>query len=207
MTVPFYWRLLFLLTLMTIAASAEFFTQRKTLRAREYAVIAFFGVIMALYGACNDMLTGALSPDYFILGKGVEDDAYRWINSVGVGGTAGISGGFIIGAILVFMRSCLKRDVSLGTIMRRCWVPVAGGIVASGVFALALGHLDLFGFEQFSPILPDSRRIDSMVLVWWEHLGVYFGTTAGTIYLMVWIYRQPRLSCEAPAGFSGTTEV
>jgi hypothetical protein len=173
---------------MVLAALLEYYFRRETTRVREYAAILFFGLVMGLYGMLNDMVTGSLSPDYFIYGKGVPDDGYRWSASVWIGGAAGISGGFVIGAILVCLRSLLRRhSLSLWSLASRAWVPVACGIGVSTFFFLVLRNWDVIGIEQWSFAFTEPERQAVFLSVWWEHFGVYVGSILGTLLLVRWV--------------------
>ena len=89
---PFHWRLITLLAILALVATYETCVLRKTVRLKEYATLVACAAIFGIYGALNDVVTGTLSPEYFVLGKEVADDAYRFWRIIAVGASAGCVG-------------------------------------------------------------------------------------------------------------------
>lgn len=59
--------------MLFVAALDLYRKGREATKFREYGFVLLAGAIGAAAGLVNDLITSSISPDYFILGKGLED--------------------------------------------------------------------------------------------------------------------------------------
>ena len=178
---PFHWRLITLLAILALVATYETCVLRKTVRLKEYATLVACAAIFGLYGALNDVVTGTLSPEYFVLGKGIANDGYRFWRIIAVGASAGVSGGFILGALLLFVRSRCDSKISLPRLLSLAGIPLVMAVAMSIAFPLLFRHLRPLGIDDWETVIMGKTARSRFVLVWWTHVGAYFGAVLGTI--------------------------
>src|SRR5580658_10402493 len=101
---PFSYRVVLLLGLMLVVAAADFYWKGpQATKFREYGFIVIAGAIGAAVGLANDLITSSISPDYFILGKGLEDGPNFRAQAGLFGLQVGFSAGVIGGAVSLFV--------------------------------------------------------------------------------------------------------
>ena len=91
-------------------------------RWREYSFIAVCGLLAALFGLAVDSVTSRLSPEYFVLGKGIAPGPTFNAEVLELGAKAGLSAGVVASAILVFFN---PRPALAFTLVRLVWMPFA----------------------------------------------------------------------------------
>jgi hypothetical protein len=138
-----------------------------------------------------DSLTCRISPEYFVLGKGLAEGAgLSWDVAV-YGLEAGFSAGIVAAAAVLFANSPGEAPrLAVRELAVHAWKPAAG---AAG--AAVLG----FVLSRFSVPVPhgiaDTREILSepayqgFVTVWLLHLGIYVGLAGGTAWWLVSVVR------------------
>ncbi|MBL8800203.1 MAG: hypothetical protein JNM56_40345, partial [Planctomycetia bacterium] len=72
-------------------------------RLREYGLILAVGGVGAAFGAINDFFTVSLSPEYFLINKGLPEGPELRPAAVGLGARAGFAGGAIGAALLMYL--------------------------------------------------------------------------------------------------------
>jgi len=179
---PFSWRVALLLGLMTVAAAVDFLRRGKqAARHREYGFILIAGVIGGLVGYANDCVTSAISPDYFILGKGLaEGDGLRW-RAAEYGCKVGFSAGVIGGAICLFFqpRKAGFPTEQLRRMLLALWMPLAGAALLGLALPLIAGRFDPLRLSVQLDTLLNARQISRFKTVWWIHTGLYAGLSLG----------------------------
>jgi uncharacterized membrane protein YfcA len=69
--VPYWFRVALLLFLMSVVAAIDWGRNRQgATRWKEYGFVIVSGVVGALFGLLNDLITSSISPEYFLFGKG-----------------------------------------------------------------------------------------------------------------------------------------
>jgi hypothetical protein len=134
-----------------------------------------------LVGFANDCVTSTISPDYFILGKGLEDGAgLRWRAGV-YGFKAGLSAGAIGGAICLFVRGRKSRFSmeQMRGLLRSLWMPVAGAILLGVMLPIIAGGFDPLSLSGRLGSLLNTDQIGRFRRVWWIHVGLYAGLIIG----------------------------
>jgi len=180
--------------LLLIFASAvclgEYLLRGRTRRLRAYGLIVGAGCVGGLYGFCNDLVSGAISPHYFLLFKGVPLDAPLWARAAQVGGPAGISTGCVLGAIAAYVAHRRTPAMPLRAMLRGAWMPVALGILFSILFPLLFRSFDPLNLSRLTKHGLSPMMLPSVLTTWWEHLGVYTGSGLGFVIYLT--YSRPR---------------
>jgi hypothetical protein len=179
---PFSYRVACLLALMAVVVIVDFSRHgAQASKYREYGFILIAGMTGAVVGFVNDWMTCSLSPDYFLIGKGLEPGPDLRMRAGKLGLQAGLSAGIIGGAVCLFA-SVNKVPFSAARMRRLLaglWMPLLGAaLLGLGLPAVA-GRLDPFHFSaQLGSMLTD-ERISRFQEVWWRHTGLYGGMIIG----------------------------
>jgi hypothetical protein len=124
----FSYRIVLLLGLMLVVAVVDFYRKGPhATKFREYGFIVIAGVVGAVIGSVNDLITSSISPDYFILGKGFEESPDLRVQAALYGLKVGFSGAVIGSAICLFAsrRKSAYPPVQCSRLLRMLWMPVA----------------------------------------------------------------------------------
>jgi len=142
-------------------------------RLKEYSVIFIAAFATGVFGIIIDMLTCRISPEYFRHGKGVNTVHEIII----MGGLAGISAGFFLTAILVYINRNNDRKFQVLKYLPLCFV-------LSVLFAAGMGAIRYYWasyrFDDLE-ILMNPAEIHMFMTVWFVHLGVYAGGVIGVV--------------------------
>jgi len=155
-------------------------TERR--RLREYSFILAVAVVGAVFGAVNDYFTCTLSPEYFIINKGLLEGPDLRRAAIALGAKAGFAGGAIGAALLLYLSGARPRPWA------NCWLYLlpfaAGGLtgIAFGVFRWIVDWPSVYDFLN-DTLPPETRR--RFYTVWCEHLGVYLGAPVALIGVIV----------------------
>ena len=197
--IPFWARVAALISLMAAMAGLELARYGKSAtRWREYTFILGAGVAAGLLGSMNDLLTSSISPDYFILGKGLPADNL-WRNAAALGLQAGFSAGVVAGALCVYAatRTSAHPPLVLDKLILFAWRPLALAVGLAALFLGLLSGLDPMDITTtFTPLL-ESPQISLLLKVWWIHCGLYAGLIAGVAWIVADVTRQRRCSTVA----------
>jgi fructose-specific phosphotransferase system IIC component len=175
-------RVILLLGLMALISLVDLWRNgARAVKYREYGFVLFTGVIAALTGFVNDSITSSISPNYFIIGKGLEENSNLRLQAAMYGCRAGFAAGVVGGAVLLYAarRKSAHTPLEISRIWPMLWMPLAGAAVCGVVFPVVLSRFDPAHFElQLAGVLSpeDVARFRS---VWWIHVGLYFGMTLG----------------------------
>lgn len=148
---------------------------------REYSFVVITGAIGAAVGLVNDLITSSLSPDYFILGKGLEDGPNLRVQAGVFGLKVGFSAGVIGGAICLYAsrRKSVYPPIKCSRLLRMLWMPVIGAILCGIALPLGFSKFDPARFSAQLETLLDSGKITRFRQVWWTHIGLYAGMVIG----------------------------
>ena len=189
-------RLALLIGLLTIIALFELVVKgRKARRWAEYAFLVGAAIAGAMVGAVNDSLTVRLSPEYFVIGKGLASSGDRLLgDAVVYGAKAGFSAGIFFGALFLVTNSFGRLpSLSVPHLARLCLYPVAVAIGMAIVMGLTFHTL---GLER--PLDIDGQsptKLRALNTVWGIHLGLYGGAVVGTVIACVTIARERAAHC------------
>jgi hypothetical protein len=185
---------LLLLGLMAVVAGVDFWRNRaQAAKYREYGFVLIAGIAGALLGWANDLITSSISPEYFTLGKALEEGGdLRWRAGV-FGLKEGFSAGIIGGAICLF--ACARKS-ALSPARARClvgglWMPLTGAVFMGLALPRIAGRFDPLGFSANLNSLLNADQLSRFRQVWWIHTGLYAGTIIG---LAAMILRRKEIS-------------
>ncbi len=175
---PFFYRVALLVALMLIVSLAELYRKRtQATKFREYGFILLTGALGAGIGSVNDLITSTISPEYFTLGKGLDEGPGLRLQAMFFGMQEGFSAGVIGGAVCLFAarRKPAHSSVRFSKLFGMLWMPVAGAILGGGAFPVCFSKFDPAKFNAQLNTLLDAEGISRFRLVWWIHLGLYAG--------------------------------
>jgi hypothetical protein len=189
--IPFWVRILALLTLMAIVAGADAWVRRRQARRwKEYLFILAVGCLGAVFGAMTDFVTSSISADYFIFGKELSPDGIRW-RAMLLGLQAGFSAGAIAGALCLFIGLQNRTgSMTLPKVGLLAWRPLVLAPVLGVAVPLTCSWFDPYRFVESlgrTSIGPD--RAVRFLTVWHIHLGVYLGLGVGVVWMIVELRR------------------
>ncbi|MEX0727846.1 MAG: hypothetical protein WD065_16335 [Planctomycetaceae bacterium] len=176
--IPYTWRLLALFTVVVLFLALDLRNppgQRH--RWREYLFLLGCGAITALFGMSVDAVTSRISPEYFIIGKGIAEGDGFALRVAELGAQAGFAGGIIGGGVLLLVNH--QPAKALGLFQVIAWpilFAAVCGTLAGGVLAVSPFYTLPLACE-----LLDSPEAHHMTVVWFVHLGIYIGGTIGLI--------------------------
>ena len=191
-TVPYWCRIALLLLLMSLVAAADWLRNRQdATKWKEYGFVIVSGVIGGLFGLLNDLITSAISPEYFIFGKGLENGDWLSLRAGLLGVKAGFSAGAIAGAMCLYAgtRNCRSPSLTYRRLLGFLWRPVALAATTAFIMALFFRQLDPFGFSTQLEGILDSGQIRRFLTVWRIHSGLYLGLLVSVIWIIVDIAR------------------
>jgi hypothetical protein len=197
---PFWSRVALLLGLMVVAAAFDFWRRGKeAARYREYGFIWIAGLLGGLFGFANDCVTSTISPDFFILGKGLEPGSDLRLRAGVYGFKAGLSAGIIGGAICLVCRP-KKSGFSMQQmrqLLQALWMPAAGAVLLGLALPILAGGFDPMGLEGRLNSLLKPDQIGLFKRVWWIHTGLYAGLAAGLVGMIIRERRDNSVSLKA----------
>lgn len=184
-------------------------------RAKEYLFLVYAALAAIVYAVLHDQITVSLSPEYFLLGKGLVhdhrnlgDEAHRvpWhlrldVAVLAVHASYGV--GALAGAALLIANnpSKTRAQVPYRPLLRLALLPLAcaavaavvGGVVNRTLDPMDLAH-DLRGEVKYEAVRP-------FVLVQGVHAGSYAGAVLGSIAAVVLVRRRrgPALATSSSA--------
>lgn len=180
-------RLIVLTTLMGVVSAIDFLRNgRKAAKFREYGFILLAGALGGTVGWINDLITSSISPDYFVMGKGLlEGETLR--REAGLYGCrTGVSAGIIGGAICLFVT--VRQGKEAGTIVPRLlnllWLPVLAAVGGGILFPLCFSRFDPAHLSASLSALLDAGRTQKFLEVWWIHCGLYAGLLYGLVMMI-----------------------
>lgn len=177
-SIPYWCRVA---ALLALAAVLIFHDMRKgsSTRLWEYGCLFLVGTVGAVYGAANDAITVWMSPDYFVLGKGLDAGESLTSNAIRLGSQAGFSAAVIACAIWLFALRHTPAPRRCRLLAATAWLPFATAVAFSLGGAVFLRRLDplRFSLRLAGIITPD--RVMAFLTVWWVHAGAYLGLCAG----------------------------
>lgn len=185
-------RLLILIAVLAVVAALDRWLKGKeATRWREYLFLLCAATAGGLFAAGVDQVSLALSPEYFVVGKGIEPDAdLRW-NVTGLGFHAGFLAGAVCGGALLLVNQP-KPD--------RPALPAARMAVAASyvpVYALLGAPVGVLFWMLAGPSLgPDLEGLMTdgearlFLLVQGLHMGLYGGALVGALLAVRWVRRE-----------------
>jgi hypothetical protein len=184
----FLYRIVLLLGLMLVVSLVDFYRNgARSTKFREYGFIIITGAVGAVIGFVNDLITSSISPDYFILGKGLEESSDLRIQAGLFGLRVGFSAGVIGGAVCLYasQRKSAYPSIKFSRLLRMLWMPVTGAIFCGIALPLGFSKFDPARFSVQLDTLLDAERISRFRQVWWTHIGLYAGMVIGLTAMLL----------------------
>lgn len=178
----------------TMVTYDRLYRKRRGEREWEYGFLFLMGLLGALYGAACDAVTSGLSPAYFAVGKGLEGTGTIKHQAMVLGAQAGFSGAVVGCAIWQFALRVLQARKRCGVILRYCWVPFSLATLLGILLPVVCRGMDPFGFAERLRSVVSAEYVPGFLTVWWVHLGVYAGLTAG-VAVGIYVTRKRLLTC------------
>ncbi|MGD0411588.1 MAG: hypothetical protein ABSC18_07765 [Verrucomicrobiota bacterium] len=181
-------RVALLVGLMLVVSLVDFYRKgARAVKFREYGFILLTGAVGAVAGFFNDWITSGISPEYFTLGKGLEEGPDLRMQAALFGLRAGFSAGVIGGAVCLYAsrRKSAHPPVPFSRLLRMLWMPVAGAILCGLALPLGFSKWDPARFSEKLDILIDSESISRFRQVWWTHVGLYAGMVMGLAAMLL----------------------
>ena len=178
----FSYRVALLLGLMLVVSLVDYYRNRsRAVKFREYGFIIITGAVGGVVGAVNDLITSSISPEYFTLGKGLEEIPDLRLQAGLFGMRVGFSAGIIAGAVCLYAsrRKSTHPPVGFSCLLRLLWMPVAGAILCGFALPLGFSKFDPARFSAQLDSLLSAERISLFRQVWWTHVGLYAGMAIG----------------------------
>jgi hypothetical protein len=193
--VPFWARFATLLVLMIIGASIDVAVRgREATRPREYAFLLAAGAIGAAFALCVDQVTSRLSPEYFVIGKGLDEGPTFAGAVVELSLQAGLVAGLVLGGVLLLANQpkAGRPALPLVRVLLRAGWPLGGALLVAPVGALAGVALFPGGMRGELARLLEAEPLERFMRVWGVHLGLYVGAVVGVIVAVVDVRRLRR---------------
>jgi hypothetical protein len=166
--------------------------------AKEYAFLLYAVLVAVAYGVAHDHVTATISPEYFLLGKGLAEEPtpFRWAVTL-LAARASANVGLMGGAALLVAnnprRGGVPPQLSYRVLARLTFVPLAFAVVTAAA-AAAVNAVARFGTATASELGVVSSRRWAFTLVWGAHAGSYAGAILGTIVSCIAVVRRRRLA-------------
>jgi hypothetical protein len=187
--------LLLLLLFLAVTAAIDAWRKRKAAtRWREYSFLLAAGALGSVFGIAVDHLTATLSPEYFILGKGLDTEAGFRGQVTRLGMHAGFSAGIVIGGLLLLANNARPDCPALPyrRLLRLLGAPIVAAVALAPFSAAVLSMWDPLDFRgQLAGLLSESQA-DRFAAVWGVHVGLYLGGLVGAAYAVRALRRQRR---------------
>lgn len=201
--VPFAARVAILLALMIVGAYVD--VRRNgaaATRPREYGLILVGGAIGALFALGCDAVTSRLSPDYFVVGKGIDEGPGFWRGVLELALQAGSFGGVVVmGALLVATQpSATRRALAPREAIALGLVPVEGALLLAPLGGWLARTYDPLGLAREMRGVLEGEASWRFVMVWGIHAGLYTGALVGLVIAIVLARRSTRVPSRGSAG-------
>ncbi len=174
-------------------------------RLREYGFL--FGVTAAAmgYGLVHDLVTYAISPEYYVLGKGLHSAAGGFNGAVVVLAFKATWTAGLIGAAALLVANNPGRfgpSLPLRRLLRYVFIPWGCSMLCEATGGLGGWLVSLrVGSENLVFGLPLEAHVRFCV-VWGMHIGAYAGGVAGLVLAVVLVLRSKgklKAACETEA--------
>lgn len=178
---------------MLVVALVDFYRKGpQATRFREYGFIVIAGAIGAAVGLVNDLITSSISPDYFILGKGLEDGPNLRVQAGLFGLQVGFSAGVIGGAVCLFIsqKKSAYPPIKCSRLLQLLWMPIAGAVLCGIAIPLVFSKFDPAHFSAQLKDVLDAGKLNRFRQVWWTHVGLYAGMIIGLVVMLFRAFKE-----------------
>lgn len=149
-------------------------------RFGEYSFLFLGAGIGLVFGIGVDAITSRISPDYFVIGKGIAPGETFRREVARLGGQAGASAGVLIAGGLLLANPQPARALRL---LSRVATPLFLAIFLGAAFGALQALLGVIHLTELAEDL-GAPRAEAFAVVWATHGGIYFGAFLGWIWEM-----------------------
>jgi hypothetical protein len=186
--IPFGYRFVILILFLTIVAVWDYYwhPQSATPRWKEFLFLLIVGTMGGLFGLFNDCITSSISPQYFILGKGIGNVANWRLNSLLLGAKAGFVAAIFAGCLMLYLNNPKPGLASMPqrALLRLTWKPLLISVlfgVILGISAYFIAPVSLLSEYRF---LLNDLEMKNFLIVWAIHNGLYLGLYLSLCWLV-----------------------
>jgi len=172
-------------------------------KASEYAFLLYAVVVAAAYGIAHDQVTATISPEYFLLGKGLAShpEPFRLaVTLLAVRASCGT--GLLAGAALLVANDPRRRGkpwhLPYAALVKLSLIPLALAAVAAIVAGIANASA-LVGSDTAAALGVAPTRVRPFVIVWAIHAGSYAGALLGTAVSVAVVVARRRAGIRDPS--------
>lgn len=160
---------------------------REASRAKEYAFLLLTTFAAVVYGVVHDQITATISPEYFLVWKGLATDPLPWRIAVTlVAVRSSWWAGLLAGVCFLLANNPSRsgrRRLGYGELARLAAVPPAVALVTA-VACGAANVVDPLGAAARVGPLVAQPRLGAFMFVWGVHFGSYVGALVGVAWVM-----------------------
>jgi hypothetical protein len=168
-------------------------------RAKEYGFLAATTAAAAAYGIAHDRITATLSPEYFLLFKGLADDPRPFRVAVTLLAVrASWWTGALAGAALLVANNPRPGgqppQLPYAALARLAAIPFTLAALTATLFG-AVNAADPLGLSATARALVAPDRVRAFLVVWGAHAGSYVGGLVGVVCASaaIVVRRRPRV--------------
>jgi hypothetical protein len=185
-----FWRLVVLVVLMAIVAWIDWRRHgANAVKWREYSFLWIAGLLGSLIGMLLDNITATLSPDFFVLGKGIAAGEGFRLRVTYFGFHAGLLAGVVLGGVYLLAnnRKPDRKSLSLTQLFRFAIYPIMGALLLMPIISPLICYCNPFGVGSDLGFTPPQQRWFLAVLG--INVAGYLGGLAGTVWGVLKIRR------------------
>jgi hypothetical protein len=168
---------------------------------KEYPFLFGAAIAAMIYGVAHDYVTWSISPDYYIIGKGIPSAATGFTRDVAILAMKATWGPGLLGAAVLLMANnpdSSQRQLPYMTLLKLAAIPLAMSILCEAAFGILFARYPepiAHGAGMMTYLnLAGSR----FMAVWGMHIGAYGGFAVGLLMAALLTTRwKKRLPCTA----------
>ena len=158
---------------------------REASRAKEYAFLLLTTFAAVIYGIVHDQITASISPEYFLVWKGLATDPRPWRIAVTlVAVRSSWWAGLLAGVCFLVANNPTRsgrRRLGYGELGRLAAVPPVVALVTAAACG-AVNVVDPLGVGARVRELVAKPRLAAFMFVWGVHFGSYVGALVGVAW-------------------------
>jgi hypothetical protein len=181
-SIPFVYRFLFLLFVLSVIAWFDWLKYRAAARRwKEYCFILGVGMIGVAFAIIVDTFTSKISPEYFIYGKGVPLGHDFYLRILGLAIEVGFSGGIVAGGAYLLANSAGrgKSGLPFSALLKLLWIPLVFAIALAAPMSWFCLKYDPKHLREELEFIRPAEAGERFIMVWGVHAGLYIGALLG----------------------------
>lgn len=162
---------------------------------REYAFLLSTTALSVSFAVAHDEITATLSPAYFLVAKGLQNDPRPFRSAVAfLAVRASYWVGLVLGTALLVANNPSRRRPQLGypLLFRLTGLPIGAAVLGASLVGPFFRFADL-GLHSTAVAYAGQAGAPDFLLVWGIHAGTYVGAFAGGTAAVVIVVRRRNL--------------